>query len=147
MGPTLAYDDSATELFLSKERAEYVSRDFLEGRLSAVGLEMALKSVEALVKPDRGGDRVSWDGLLFVLLELYSEMKVKLQRLLGVPGLLLTLQEVQAALDKEPRWRDQRALVLSEISLDDNEKVRLDTLLSALLDQKVYKEGDLLAVS
>jgi hypothetical protein len=108
---------------------------------------MALKSVEALVKSDRGGDRVSWDGLLFVLLELYSEMKAKLQRLLGVSSLLLTLQEAQVFLDKEPRWRDQCALVLSEISLDDNEKVRLDALLSALLDQKVYKEGDLLAVS
>lgn len=105
-------------------------------------------SVEALVKADsKGGERVSWDGLLLVLLEVYIELKTKLQRLLGDPGPFLSLQEAKALLEREPRWRDQLTLVLSEVSLEDSEKLRLDSLLSVLLDLRVYKEGDLLTVS
>jgi len=125
-----------------------VARDFLEERLAPFGIDRALKSVEALVKADsKGGERVSWDSLLLVLLDVYIELKAKLQRLLGGPGPFLSLQEVQTLLDKEPRWRDQQTLVLSEVSIEDNEKLRLDSLLSVLLDLRVYKEGDLLTVS
>ena len=61
---------------MSRERAEAVAHDFLEEHLAQLGIGRALKSVEALVKADsKGGERVSWDSLLLVLLDVYIELQ------------------------------------------------------------------------
>lgn len=143
MGASLAYDDSATELFVTAERAFYLTREFLADRLSSTGVDAIMKTVEiTLAKTDPRGDRIGWDSLLTLLLDVYQDLKTKLTRLLGSPGPFFTLQEAKVLLSQKSHWREQQDAVLSEAGAEDD-KVRLDALLSALVDLRVFREGDL----
>ena len=56
-------------------------------RLAPLGIDRALKSVEALVKADsKGGERVSWDSLLLVLLDVYIELQPRRSWSLSQPA-------------------------------------------------------------
>ena len=125
---------------MSKERADYITRDFLEGRSPSMTVESTLKAVNAMVQSDpRLGDRVSWDSLLVLLLDCYAEMKAKVQRQLGISGPWVTLPEMQRALGKEPRWLEQQTQLVNEVGLEDGDKLRTESVLSALVDLRIYK--------
>ena len=155
VGAAVPYDESALDNFVSLERAEYVTKTFLEGKIQYMRLEELLKSLSRLVVRSEAIslraaiDKVSIDSLLTLLLSQYQEVKRNIRSLMQWPEAeQVSWKEAEDLLSRCLRWRDQLPLVQRELSLyvdaSDGEKmVRMDTLLSVLFDLNVYKEGDM----
>ena len=156
VGTSILYDDTAVENYVSLERAEHVARTFFEGKLPVARVEEMLKGVSRLVisQPEGGStsrvniDKVGIDTFLSLLLDTYQAAKRHIQSTLQWPqNVTLTWKECEELLTRCIRWREQVPLIQKEltyfIDASEGEKVvRMDTVLSLLLDMNVYREGD-----
>ena len=147
------FDETACENYVVLERAEHVFKTFAEGKISQRRIDEGMRSVQQLmVHADVRGqsDRLSIDSLLFQMIELYQDMKKKLQGVLRIekaPTDPISLTDIEMLLNRFSRYRDLLPSVMKELSyhLDpsDTEKtLRVDTLLSVLVDLGGYREAD-----
>ena len=154
VGAAVPYDESAFENFVSVERAEHVSKAFLEGKVPSARLEEVLKSLSRLVVRSEAVslrvqiDKVSIDSLLTLLLHQYQATKRHIHTTMQWPVTdTLTWKEAEDLVSRYFRWRELLPLVQKELALyvdlaEGERTVRMETLLSVLLDLGVYKEGD-----
>lgn len=154
VGVAMPYDESALENFVSLERAEHVTKTFLEGKIASNRLEEVLKSLSRLAIRSEAIslraqiDKVGLDSLLTLLLDQYQAAKRQIHSTMQWPNTdLLPWKEAEDLVSRCFRWRELWPLVQKELSLyvdpaEGEKTVRMDTLLSALLDLGVYREGD-----
>ena len=95
-------------------------------------------------------DKVSIDGFLGLLIEVYQETKKRVVDTLRWERSLvdlISMKEAEELVSRVPRWREQLPALTKELGpyfdpTDGERMLRVDTLLSVLLDLNIYREGD-----